>query len=65
MGSRPSLHSELGHWIEDNSRFADFVDTAELLSLGAILVRPRSGDSDWDGLADPEGNEFCVFAAPT
>ncbi|WP_410630268.1 hypothetical protein [Amycolatopsis sp. cmx-4-83] len=25
-------------------------------------MRERGGDVDWDQLADPEGNEFCVFA---
>jgi hypothetical protein len=34
----------------------------ELLAMGATLVRARDGDIDWDVLADPEGNEFCVFA---
>jgi hypothetical protein len=33
----------------------------ELLERGATLVRPRDGDIEWDVLADPEGNEFCVF----
>ena len=37
-------------------------DQAELLSLGATLVRARDEDIEWDILADPEGNEFCVFA---
>ena len=37
-------------------------DTKELLSLGATLVRARDDDIKWDILADPEGNEFCVFA---
>jgi hypothetical protein len=37
-------------------------DTAELLALGATLLRRGGGDIDWDVLADPEGNEFCVFA---
>jgi Glyoxalase-like domain len=40
-------------------------DTAELLGLGATLVRVRDEEIDWDILADPEGNEFCVFAAPS
>jgi Glyoxalase-like domain len=26
------------------------------------LVRARGTGSRWDVLADPEGNEFCVFA---
>jgi hypothetical protein len=37
-------------------------DKAELLGLGATLVRARDEDIEWDILADPEGNEFCVFA---
>lgn len=38
--------------------------TAELLALGASLVRKHHGRVDWDVLADPEGNEFCVFVPP-
>ena len=37
-------------------------DQAELLGLGATLVRARDDDIEWDILADPEGNEFCLFA---
>lgn len=33
----------------------------ELLGLGATLVRGKDNEIDWDVLADPEGNEFCVF----
>ncbi|GAA4304443.1 hypothetical protein GCM10023162_07120 [Klenkia terrae] len=45
----------------------------ELLAQGATLVRgndrpadgadtdPTTGAIEWDVLADPEGNEFCVF----
>ncbi|GAB3962947.1 VOC family protein [Streptomyces sparsus] len=36
-------------------------DRDELLELGATLVRRRSETTEWDVLADPEGNEFCVF----
>lgn len=39
-----------------------FGDKAELLGLGATLVRARDEEIDWDILADPQGNEFCVFA---
>ncbi|MEV1010684.1 VOC family protein [Streptomyces sp. NPDC049881] len=39
-----------------------FGDPDALLSLGATLVRRRGGGIEWDILADPEGNEFCVFA---
>jgi hypothetical protein len=43
------------HWDVDG-------DTAALLALGATLVRRRDDEVAWDVLADPEGNEFCVFA---
>ena len=36
--------------------------TDDLLALGATVVRPQDGDIEWDILADPEGNEFCVFS---
>lgn len=36
-------------------------NTDELLALGATLLRQRDEEVDWDVLADPEGNEFCVF----
>jgi hypothetical protein len=40
-------------------------DTDALLMLGASMITPRDpGVSDWDVLADPEGNEFCVFPPP-
>jgi hypothetical protein len=36
--------------------------TADLLGVGATLLRARDDQIDWDVLADVEGNEFCVFA---
>ena len=33
----------------------------ELMAAGARLLRARGGDIDWHVLADPEGNEFCLF----
>jgi hypothetical protein len=36
-------------------------DAAGLVGSGATLLRPRGDDLAWDVLADPEGNEFCVF----
>ncbi|RMI42512.1 VOC family protein [Streptomyces triticirhizae] len=37
-------------------------DTEELLAMGATLLRRSEGaTASWDVLADPEGNEFCVF----
>jgi Glyoxalase-like domain len=37
-------------------------DLEALLACGARLLRPRDDDIGWHVLADPEGNEFCVFA---
>ena len=39
-----------------------FGDTDELRTLGATLLRARDAEIGWDVMADPEGNEFCVFA---
>jgi hypothetical protein len=36
-------------------------ETAALTAVGATLVRARDDEIGWDVLADPEGNEFCVF----
>jgi hypothetical protein len=41
-----------------------FGRTQALLDAGASLVRARDDEIQWDVLADPEGNEFCVFAPP-
>ncbi len=38
-------------------------DSIALQAAGASLVLPKGDDRRWDVLADPEGNEFCVFAA--
>ncbi len=40
---------------------ADSIDP--LLQAGATLLRGRDDKIGWDVLADPEGNEFCVFAS--
>lgn len=37
------------------------VDLQPLLDAGATLVRRKDGEIRWHVLADPEGNEFCVF----
>ncbi len=34
-----------------------------LLDAGATMLRARDDEISWDVLADPEGNEFCVFPA--
>jgi hypothetical protein len=35
--------------------------TDALLATGATMIRAQDADIEWDVLADPEGNEFCVF----
>jgi hypothetical protein len=39
-------------------------ETESLLSAGAKLLRGHDDEIGWDVLADPEGNEFCVFTRP-
>ena len=36
-------------------------DVDELVRRGATVLRPPDADVDWHVLADPAGNEFCVF----
>lgn len=36
-----------------------------LLEAGAVLLRSPDDDVGWHVLADPAGNEFCVFSPPT
>jgi hypothetical protein len=36
-------------------------DAAGLVAAGATLLRAPDDEIDWTVLADPEGNEFCVF----
>jgi hypothetical protein len=36
-------------------------ETEDYLAAGATLLRRRDDEISWDVLADPEGNEFCVF----
>lgn len=36
-------------------------DRDTLVAAGAQVLRPRADGRAWDVLADPEGNEFCVF----
>lgn len=36
-------------------------DVRDLIGLGATLIRAQDDEIRWTVLADPEGNEFCVF----
>jgi hypothetical protein len=53
--------------VKNRMHFDVVGDTSALLAAGATMIRPRdAGESpdsiEWDVLADPEGNEFCVFS---
>lgn len=37
-------------------------DVESLTAAGALVLRRRDDEISWDVLADPEGNEFCVFS---
>jgi len=53
--------------VKNRMHFDVLGDTQALLAAGATLVRRRDANTEpegaieWDVLADPEGNEFCVF----
>lgn len=50
-----------GKTVKNRVHIDVFGDTDELVALGATLLRRRDDERVWDLLADPEGNEFCVF----
>jgi hypothetical protein len=50
-----------GKTVKNRMHIDVFGSTDELVGLGASVVRKREDDMEWDLLADPEGNEFCVF----
>ncbi len=58
--SEPKTVKNRIHWdVEVEGREA--ID--ELVRRGASILREPDDDIDWFVLADPEGNEFCVFGA--
>jgi hypothetical protein len=48
--------------VKNRMHFDVVGETWPLLSAGATMVREQDDEIEWDVLADPEGNEFCVFA---
>jgi hypothetical protein len=48
--------------VKNRMHFDVVGETWPLLSAGATMVRAQDDEIEWDVLADPEGNEFCVFA---
>ncbi len=56
FGTGPTYESEHNCWTLTG--LAVRADVGELLARGATYLRDRPR---WTVLADPEGNEFCVF----
>jgi hypothetical protein len=48
--------------VKNRMHFDVVGDTAALLAAGARPVRMQDDAIEWNVLADPEGNEFCVFS---
>jgi hypothetical protein len=48
--------------VKNRMHFDVVGNTAALLAAGATMVRFEDDEIEWDVLADPEGNEFCVFS---
>ena len=48
--------------VKNRMHFDVVGETWPLLAAGATMVRAQDDEIEWDVLADPEGNEFCVFA---
>ncbi|MEJ7636203.1 VOC family protein [Aeromicrobium sp.] len=46
------------HW---DVRLLDGAAVADLVDAGATVLSEPEGDRQWTVMADPEGNEFCVF----
>jgi hypothetical protein len=51
-----------GKIVKNRMHIDVFGSTEELVALGATVLRTADEEIDFDVLADPEGNEFCVFA---
>lgn len=48
--------------IKNRMHFDVVGETWPLIAAGARMVRDQDDEIEWSVLADPEGNEFCVFA---
>lgn len=48
--------------IKNRMHFDVTGETWPLIAAGARMVREQDDEIEWSVLADPEGNEFCVFA---
>jgi hypothetical protein len=48
--------------VKNRMHFDVVGETWPLIAAGARMVREQDDEIEWSVLADPEGNEFCVFA---
>jgi len=46
------------HW---DVTLRDGATVDDLIAVGATVLLPAGDDRKWTVMADPEGNEFCVF----
>lgn len=56
----PKITKNRIHW---DVKLAGDAMVDELVARGATVVLPPGDDRRWTVMADPEGNEFCVFDA--
>jgi hypothetical protein len=50
-----------GKTVKNRMHLDVYGDIKELQDLGATVIRPQDDEIEWTVMADPEGNEFCVF----
>ena len=58
----PLTATALGSLDDAHAGIASGVNNAVARAAGARVLREPGGDIHWTVMADPEGNEFCVFA---
>lgn len=56
--SEPKSVKNRIHW---DVTLVDGATVDDLVSKGAVVLALSADDARWTVMADPEGNEFCVF----
>jgi catechol 2,3-dioxygenase-like lactoylglutathione lyase family enzyme len=56
----PKMVKNRIHW---DVTLGESAAVADLVERGAQVLRPQDAELAWTVMADPEGNEFCVFSA--
>jgi hypothetical protein len=51
-----------GKTVKNRMHIDVYGSVPELQALGATLLRAKDEEIRWNVMADPQGNEFCVFA---